>query len=711
MPLIPGTRIGHYEVIDLLGEGGMGAVYRARDTKLQRDVAMKVLRPEVADDPERLARFQREAQVLAALNHPHIGAIHGLEESSGTIALVLELVDGPTLADRIAQGPIALDEALAIARQIAEALEAAHEQGLIHRDLKPANIKVRDDGAIKVLDFGLAKALQDSRTSGPQDLVNSPTITSPAMTMRGVILGTAAYMAPEQAKGRTVDKRADIWSFGVVLYEMLTGKRLFDGDDLTEVLAAVVRMEPDLSTILVSTRRLLAKCLEKDPRRRLRDIGDWQELLDKAAPVAAPQAPSRAGRLPLAVATLATILLAAVSLMHFREAAPQSPLTRTSLLPPDEATWTAASQTLSPDGRRMAFIATDNDNRQQLFVRSFDAQGAQPLAGTEGAFAPFWSRDGNSLAFFARGKLNRVDVRGGLPLALADVTYYSRGGTWGRDGTIVYAANNLSGLTKISADGGQPAAATTLRSGETSHRWPWFLPDGHHFLFADGIPGAGNPMDIWIASIDSPDRQKLLTANSAAAFASGPDGSGYLLYLRESTLVAQPFDTRGLKTTGVAAPVAERVTVSGAARAAFSVSGNGVLSFTDSAADDKLVWVDRTGSPLATLRGLDRIPAGFTLSPDDRTLAYESRDDIWLYDMERQVRTRFTTDPGRDGGLPSRWSTANPPKSTRRRFQGRAHWCEFPRRAPAALTVTDSFNSAPTVNRFCTSTRDNALSP
>jgi serine/threonine protein kinase len=443
MPVAPGTRLGPYEIGAPLGAGGMGEVYRARDTKLGRDVALKVLPATFATDSERMARFRREAQVLASLNHPHIGAIYGFEDSSSAHALVMELIEGPTLADRIARGAIPVDEALPIARGIAEALEAAHERGIIHRDLKPANIKVTPDGNVKVLDFGLAKAIEDNPSA--TDIHNSPTITSMS-TQPGIILGTAAYMSPEQAKGKSVDRRTDIWAFGCVLFEMLAGKRPFEGETVSDALAAVIRVEPEWSLLPSNTpqtiRNLLQRCLKKDPRQRLQAIGETRIAIEEVLSGTSQDLPSAVElrstawrrALPWAVATAAIILAALFAAKYFTRNPEPLPVIVSQIVPPPNTRFVFTGinpgpPILSPDGERLVFSAVSSDGRQLLWVRPFDSAAAKPLDGTDGATFPFWSADGRSLGFFANGKLSRIDVSGGPPLALCDIAI-GRGGTW-----------------------------------------------------------------------------------------------------------------------------------------------------------------------------------------------------------------------------------------------------------------------------------------
>ncbi len=450
MPLATGSRLGPYEILALVGSGGMGEVYRARDAKLGRDVALKVLPEAFARDAERMARFQREAKVLASLNHPNIASIYGLEDSSTTHALVMELVEGPTLADRIKSGPIPISEALPIAKQMCEALEYAHERGIVHRDLKPANVKVTGDDAVKVLDFGLAKALEGDASS--IDIANSPTVSRMA-TQAGVLLGTAAYMSPEQAKGKAVDRRADIWAFGCVLYEMLTGKMAFGGESVTDTLAAVIRAEPDWSRLPVGTpirvRVLLQRCLQKDPKQRLRDIGDARISLDEVLS-GTPEAslPGAAGifaplwrhALPSVVAVLAIALVVLGWAYQRALHAPASAqLLRYQIFPPEKASFGTALA-LSPDGRHLAFTATGQDGRTRLWVRDLDTLASRPLPGTENATDPFWSPDSRFLGFPTGNELERIDISGGAPQTICYLPGLSYGGAWNQDGVIVFGS-------------------------------------------------------------------------------------------------------------------------------------------------------------------------------------------------------------------------------------------------------------------------------
>jgi eukaryotic-like serine/threonine-protein kinase len=651
--LIPGTRLGAYEVRSTLGEGGMGAVYRARDTKLNRDVAIKVLLPDVASNPERLARFQREAQVLAALNHPHIAQIYGLEEKgpAGPF-LVLELVEGATLADRIAKGPIPLDEALPIARQIAEALEAAHEQGIIHRDLKPANIHVRDDGTVKVLDFGLAKALDGAgdaaRPGGAVGVLsNSPTLTSPAlMTGVGMLLGTAAYMSPEQAKGRPADRRSDLWAFGCVLYEMLAGRPVFEGESAAEVLAAALTGEPNLAALPPSTPtsvvRVIRRCLAKERRARLADASDARMDLDEAvleAGVATQVASVRQSRvrraLPWGVAATA-IVAAALTLRLGLTGAPL-PETRLDILTP--ATSVPNSFALSPDGRQVVFSAFAPSGVEQLWLRSLGATTARPLAGSEGGLYPFWSPDSRSIGFFAGDELKRWDIDVGVAGSLTRVAR-GRGGSWSADGTILFAPN-AGPLSEIRATGGPVAEATRLSGGQTGHRFPAFLPDGRHFLFL--AEGDVESRGIYLGERGGGEATRLMAGGSNARYLE----PGWLLWVRQGGgLLAQRLDVTRKVLTGEPRVVADEV-AAGAASMPVSVSSTGLIAYRGLAPNRRvLTWVERDG----TVSGIVPTPGDSdvsdpSVSPDGRLVAVSrsvgGNRDIWLLDGARAVRFTF----------------------------------------------------------------------
>ena len=653
--------IAHYRIVAKIGEGGMGEVWRATDTKLNRDVAIKILPEAFACDPDRMMRFTREAQVLASLNHPNIAVIHGVEER----ALVMELVEGPTLAERIAEGRVPVEEALGIARQIVDALEYAHGKGVVHRDLKPANIKLRPDGQVKVLDFGLAKAL--SNDSGTNDPTTSPTLTMRA-TQAGVIMGTAAYMAPEQARGQNVDQRADVWSFGVVLYEMLTGRHTFGGETVSDTLASVLKSDPDWSALPAETpgpvRRLLRRCLERDRKKRLRDIGDARLEIDEPAEapaaVAAAAATSRRG-LRWWNALLAAIAMAgaAVAVLHFREAPPSPLAVRFQVAAPEKGGFPGnGGMALSPDGTRLAYIAADAEGTSMLWVRPLDSVSAQALPGTEGvSFLPFWSPDGHFIGFGAEGRLKKIDVSGAYgaspPQTLCEAGDNILGGSWSRDGVIIFSKVS-SGILRVPQAGGVPVSVTGPEPGQNPIR-PWFLPDGKHFLY---VNRAGDHRAIFAASLDGKERKRLVEARQAGAYAAPAPGSkaGHLLFLREATLMAQPLDVERLELTGEPFPVAERV---GAYLGLpfFTVSANGVLAWRSGGPGDryKAVWFDRAGKAEETLGPGGIFSGGLALSPDGKRLAVAQTDqggnrDIWIVDIARGIPTRFTFDPAIDTG-------------------------------------------------------------
>ena len=684
MPLAAGTRLGPHEITALLGAGGMGEVYRAHDTQLKRDVALKILPADLSIDPERLARFQREAELLAALNHPHIAQIHGLAEAApaggdvgggargATRALVMELVEGPTLADRIAQGAVPVAEALPLARQLAEALEYAHEHGVIHRDLKPANVKLTSDGDVKVLDFGLAKALvSEAASETPGD---SPTMRSPAMTQAGLILGTAAYMSPEQARGAVVDKRADIWAFGVVLFELLSGRPCFAGETVTDVLAAVVRAEPDWTALPADTPprvgELLRRCLAKDRRQRLRDVGDARLEIEAALGTA-----SDGGSVSIAAATdlgggarmsgrekvawLSTALALLLAVAAFtlpvsrelttgRASAPR-PLTFTITLPPGVTLYSpnTPAVAVSPEGTRLVIAATDG-SRVRLYSRALDDLELRPIPGSEGASMPFLSPDGTWIGFVADTLLRKVPLNGGTPTTICfggDV----RGASWGADGWIVFTRAMRSGLWRVRADGGEPEEVTTLDRAkeEKTHRLPHVLPDGKGVLFASATgdmesyddstivarrPGTGGPFAV-------------LRGGMAPQYVE----SGHIVFARAGAIFVVPFDIDRLAVTGQTAKVISGVrTNPSTGSAEFSVSANGTLAYVGGGPvgqDGRVIVVDREGSerPLLDAHG----PYIFVrLSPDGRALAVEqtkANEELWVYDLDRGSAVRFAS--------------------------------------------------------------------
>jgi serine/threonine protein kinase len=662
MPVGPGTRIGPYEVTGLLGEGGMGKVWRAHHSALKRDDALKMLPDDLASDPDRLARFQREAQLLASLNHPNIAHVYGLERADGVQALVMELVEGETLADRLVHGPLSLDDALPAARQIVDALAIAHEQSIVHRDLKPGNIKLRADGTVKVLDFGLAKlSALDDPTSPQSDrhpyLSNSPTITSPAMMTRvGVILGTAAYMSPEQARGRTVDKRADVWAFGCVLFEMISGRRAFEGDDVTETLAAVVKSEPPWSALPATTppsiRRLIERCLRKDPARRLRDIADAKldidDALSEPAAPASIDTPRRSSgtreRWLWAAALCVAIGALAVMTMAYRRASSiEASEVRLQIVTPPGSIEDFA---ISPEGKTVVFAASGS-GPGELWIRPLGASAAQRLPGTAGAEHPFWSPDSRAIGFFADQKLKRIEIASGTVQTLADAPA-ARGGAWGHD-TIVFAPANISPLMRIAARGGTPVEATRLATEHASHRLPSFLPDGRRFLFM--VTGPPAVQGVYLGSLDSTESRRLFDGDSAAVFA-GPD---LVFFRREYALIAQRVNPETLQPAGDPVTVAESVGVRAnfVGALAVSASGAGVFAYRPGVPTPRqLVWFDRRGTRLGVVGDPDeRLTGGdasWAMSPDARTVAVvrqiNNNNDLWLIDVARGAPRRFTSD-------------------------------------------------------------------
>ena len=677
MPIASGTRLGSYEIVAAIGAGGMGEVYRAIDTKLKRQVAIKILPPSLAADHDRLARFQREAEVLASLNHPNIAAIYGIEDAGDTRALVMELVEGEDLSTVIGRGPIPLTDALPIARQIADALEAAHGQGTIHRDLKPANIKIKGasartstrqpdghavaphsasdiaDGTVKVLDFGLAKALSPVGATGAAagDLANSPTITSPAMTEKGLILGTAAYMAPEQARGRVVDKRADIWAFGVVLFEMLTGTRAFPGEDATDTLAAVLQREPDWHALPAATpaavRRLLGRCLEKDPKRRLHDIADARIEIDEARSGArevamVPPAASRTRGVLTWGLTVVVASVAAAAAGWFLRPVPVAREARLEITTPP--TFDPAFA-MSPDGRKVAVVAS-SDGPMQLWVRSLDDGIARPLRGTANGTLPFWSPDGKSIGFFADSKLLRVDIEGGSVRALVPNAAVPLGGSWGTDGTILFASNPGGPIQRIPAEGGNATDVTRVEAPrERGHFSPQFLPGGRRFLFFM----SGNPetTGIYVAELDTGRKTRLLQADGSARYVE----PGYLVFPRGPQVLAQAFDADSATLHGEVITIADGLK----GRIVLSVAPNGTVAYRTAPGDSgqrQLVWVDRAGREFERVVYDGSAAQSPALSHDGRHVAIfrfvNGNMDLWSYDRKRELWDRLTFDAGDD---------------------------------------------------------------
>ncbi len=667
MTLSTGARLGPYEILSPLGAGGMGEVYRAKDGRLGRDVAIKVLPGEFFEDNDRVTRFEREAKSLAALNHPGIAAIYSFEEVSGRHLLVMELIEGEDLGQRLVSGPLPLEESLSLAKQIAEALEAAHEKGIVHRDLKPANVKVTPDGRVKLLDFGLAKILEgDPGPNSAPSATHSPTLTARA-TAAGVILGTAAYMSPEQARGKLVDRRTDVWAFGCVLFEMLTGKRAFEGETVSDTLAAILRGVPDWAALPAATSpgltRLISRCLDRDPKTRLRDIGEARVALDRlisgtpdaddavmrsTAPAHAPQTAWQRA-LPWSIALVA--LLAAVVLGTTVAGLSRS---RASEVRPHEARLqlvtpgSDADPLLSPDGRQIAYFAkVENGKGRQLWLRPLDSDRARPLLGTESGVAAFWSPDSRSIGFFAHQKLRRIDVTSGAVQTLCDAPT-PRGGSWNRDGTIVFAPGGNGPLYRIPATGGQPEAVTSMRSPlEASHRFPEFLPDGNHFLF--WVIGTPEAQGVCVGSLAKQDHHRLLLADGPQTLM--PPAT--ILFSRESVLYAQRIDPERLTLSGDKVTVASGVSINRVEARRVTASDDGLIAYRpDSSVRRQVTWVDRSGKTIETVgEPMVGLRTG-ELSPDGRTLVITTlRGDagdpeMSLVDMSRGTLTRLTTAHG-----------------------------------------------------------------
>jgi Tol biopolymer transport system component len=658
MTIAAGTKLGSYEVIAPIGAGGMGDVYRARDTKLGRDVAIKVLPANFVNDPERLSRFQREARMLAALNHANIATIYGLEQSGGVTCLVMELVSGETLAERVKAGPLGIEEALKIAAQIAEALEAAHEKNIIHRDLKPANVKVTPEGKVKVLDFGLAKAFAGDAAS--DDPSNSPTLSA-AATMQGMILGTAAYMSPEQARGKACDKRTDIWAFGCVLYELLTGRQAFQGETTTEILAAVLRGEPDWQALAASTpakiRDLLGRCLQRDLRRRLHDAADARIEIEEALATPATAEPTAAvkglralGRQGLILSVGTLLLVAAIASLvtwNLRPSPSPQPVSRTVITLPRGQQLAGLENgpavALSPDGTHIAYVALQGGT-QQIYLRAMDSLDAKPVPGTEGAFNPFFSPDGQWVGFFAGAKLMKVSVSGGAATNLGDAVN-PRGASWGSQGMIAFAPATVSAIQQVPDAGGIPQPLTRFEKGEASHRWPELLPGGKALLFVGGSSGVSfSNAQVLVQTIGAGQPRMLIQGGSNPRYAP----SGHLVYAQGGSLMAVPFDPQRLAVTGAAVPVVEGVlqsSVNGDAQYSFATTGSLVyVPGGVQATQRRLVWVSRNGAeqPVPAPMRAYQFPR---LSPDGRRVAVsiqEQETQVWLYDLSRETLAPLT---------------------------------------------------------------------
>jgi WD40 repeat protein len=653
MPVEAGQRLGPYEILSPIGAGGMGEVWKARDTRLNREVAIKFSQARFSD------RFQREANTIAALNHPNICTLFDV----GPNYLVMELIEGPTLADRIAEGPVPLEEAIVIARQIADALEAAHEKGIVHRDLKPANIKIRPDGSVKVLDFGLAKASEAQEVTP-----DSPTMM-PA-TQMGMILGTAGYMSPEQARGKVVDKRADIWAFGVVLYEMLTGKRLFQGEDLTETLASVVKDNPDLSGVPAQVRPLLNRCLEKDPKKRLRDIGDW-ELLRETERAAAASLQSRLGKTAwIGAAAVFALTTAALAFVHFREKPADHPLVRLDVdlgadvsLP---AAGSGSSVAISPDGTRLVYAS---GTPTRLFTRRLDQPKATELPGTQGADMPFFSLDGQWVGFMTGTKMNKISVEGGVAVPLGDINAFT-GASWGEDGGIL-VTDAVKGLVRVPAGGGPPEMLTEVVKGEVAFSSPWILPGGKAVLFTRFTTLSSDAAGIEVLTLADRHRTAVVpggnsarylpaaSSNGAASAGATSDGVGHLIYVNKATMFAVPFDPAKLEMRGTAVPVLDDVAWQSATGIGqFDFSHTGTLVYRRSSGSvsgnmTTLHWVTPADGATGKKEPLLAKPGDYvslSLSRDGKRVALSviegAATHIWVYDPQRDAMTRLTSGGG-----------------------------------------------------------------
>ena len=641
----PNQSIAHYRVVSKLGEGGMGAVYRATDTKLNRDVAIKVLPEAFAEDAMRMQRFEREAQFLASLSHPNIAAIYGIEQG----AIIMELVEGPTLEEHIARGAMAPAEALPLAAQIADALEAAHEKGVVHRDLKPANIKLTAEGRVKVLDFGLAKALTDEPAAA--NPANSPTLTMRA-TMAGAIMGTAAYMSPEQAAGKPVDKRADIWSFGVVLWEMLTGGRLFDAETVSHTLADVLRAPLNFnslpSDLPSSVRTLIERCLDRNPHTRLRDIGEARVLLSDPPP---PETPRETAVLPVTArqqwapwAVAGLCALGAFAAWFPRPSVPLAVSRSTLVLSPAVGPSQPSSIALSPDGARLAYVSPPP---QKLYVRSIDSFDAVPLPGTDGASSPFFSPDGQWIGFFAQNRLFKVSIHGGMPTFLCPSVGGPNSASWGPDGKIVFSPRGgVTGLLEVPESGGtpKPIAASDPQKGENAYQWPEVMPDGKNVLFTVQTNSPTAPVQILALNRSTGERKVLVESGGYARYVA----SGHLVYLNGGGLIAAAFDPKSLHLDAGRVAVLEGVRHTLQGEGWWQLSRTGSLLYAPGGLQmvtTRFVWVDLAGvvTPLAAP---PRSYGQVSLSPDGRQIATALRDggraDLWTYDIPRDTFTRLT---------------------------------------------------------------------
>jgi Tol biopolymer transport system component len=677
MPLAPGVRLGAYQIISLLGAGAMGEVYRARDTRLGRDVAIKVIPPAFSSDPDRLQRFEQEARAAATLNHPNILSVHDLGTHDGAPFIVSELLEGETLRARVSAGPLPVRKAIELGIQIAHALAAAHEKGIVHRDLKPENIFVNTDGRAKVLDFGLAKLTQGE---GPL-AATSELPTTPVQTQHGIVLGTLGYMAPEQVRGLTADHRADIFAFGAILYEMLSGRRAFQGETTADTMSAILKEDPpDLPVaerhIPPALARIIDRCLEKSAAARFHSTHDLAIALETlslhsdsvAVPVMLPTAPRRGALIPWAVAALAlTAAIATGAWAYIRTRPAEAPTYRATLMPPEGVLIGEQAPSrliaLSPDGRRLAFVGTGREPRRTVWVRSLDSLTAQELTGSEDAFSPFWSPDGRSVGFFAgtnvSGKLKRIDLDGGPPTTLCDYVGAPVGADWNADGVILFTTTGPSdgALRRVPAAGGTPEIVMPpdTKAGEIGIWWPAFLPDGRHFLYLS-MGSARTARSINVASLDSAERVTVMKGGSNVRYADGR-----LIFLRGETLMSQRFNLNSYQLEGDATPLAEGVQIN-APTGAFTVSQTGgVLAYKtgEATGGGQLTWFDTSGRQLGTVGNPGRY-GDLQLSPDGTravvTLfdSVNSSRDLWLVDLARDLMTRFTfTREDEQGGV---WS-------------------------------------------------------
>jgi len=664
MSIAPGLRLGPYEIVSPLGAGGMGEVYRARDTRLQRDVAVKVLPASLATDPERLLRFEQEARAAAALNHPNITAVHDLGQHEGAPFIVTELLQGESLRTTLARGVVPARQAITYAMQLAHGLAAAHEKGIVHRDLKPDNVFVTLEGNVKILDFGIAKLTQpETASAGVTLMPTTPVVNAVPNTVAGMVLGTIGYMSPEQVRGAAVDHRTDIFALGIVLHEMLSGRRPFGGDTTADVMSAILKDDPsELSgtgtRIAPALERVVRRCLEKQPAMRFQSARDLAFALDTLTAqadtvpvVAADLGRKKASRSIVTIvawSAAAVSLLAAVAFatLYFRTPAPETRTMRFQLMPPGPTA--AESLMLSPDGRQLAFVASAG-GPAQIWVRSLDTLQPRALAGTSGATYVFWSPDATSIGFFAQGKLKKVAAAGGSPVTICDAID-GRGATWSAGGVILFASGPGGPILRVPATGGEPRPVTTVpQGGRGGHRFPSFLPDGQHFLYASGSDQPERT-GIFVGALDQSLPVRLLPEDGNAIYAAA-GSRGYLLFRRDETLMAQAFDPRSLTLSGDLVPIAERVPISqNVGFGAFTASLEGTIVVTEGgSANRELVWVDRSGKRLRTVTrsGLTGLAwfAPIALSPDEKKVAYSvgtGQLDLWIQDIDRDVASRFT---------------------------------------------------------------------